>query len=324
MSKSLGNVVVPQEVTGKLGAEILRLWVASTDYSGELSISKEILDRVVEVYRRLRNTLRFLLANTADFNPATDMLPVAEWLEIDRYALALTRKLQGQAEADYGRFEFHRIVQALQNFASEDLGAVYLDVLKDRLYTTAANSPARRSAQSALWHILQSVVRLMAPILSFTAEEIWLLLGKNPEDSVMLHLFHALPEQEGEEGLLARWTAIRAIRADVQKEIEAVRAAGQVGSSLQAEVEIRAAGDNFELLTSLGDDLRFVLICSKATVVQVASDADAAIVVTPSAHKKCERCWHYRDDVGHDAAHPELCGRCTSNLHGAGEARRVA
>nr|MBP7627734.1 class I tRNA ligase family protein [Zoogloea sp.] len=192
------------------------------------------------------------------------------------------------------------------------------------LYTTAANSPARRSAQSALWHILQSVVRLMAPILSFTAEEIWLLLGKNPEDSVMLHLFHALPEQEGEEGLLARWTAIRAIRADVQKEIEAVRAAGQVGSSLQAEVEIRAAGDNFELLTSLGDDLRFVLICSKATVVQVASDADAAIVVTPSAHKKCERCWHYRDDVGHDAAHPELCGRCTSNLHGAGEARRVA
>ena len=140
----------------------------------------------------------------------------------------------------------------------------------------------------------------------------------------MLHLFHALPEQEGEEGLLARWTAIRAIRADVQKEIEAVRAAGQVGSSLQAEVEIRAAGDNFELLTSLGDDLRFVLICSKATVVQVASDADAAIVVTPSARKKCERCWHYRDDVGHDAAHPELCGRCTSNLHGAGEARCVA
>jgi isoleucyl-tRNA synthetase len=324
MSKSLGNVVVPQEVTGKLGAEILRLWVASTDYSGELSISKEILDRVVEVYRRLRNTLRFLLANTADFNPATDMLPVAEWLEIDRYALALTRKLQGQAEADYARFEFHRIVQALQNFASEDLGAVYLDVLKDRLYTTAANSPARRSAQSALWHILQSVVRLMAPILSFTAEEIWLLLGKDPEDSVMLHLFHALPEQEGEEGLLARWTAIRALRADVQKEIEAVRAAGQVGSSLQAEVEIRAAGDNFELLTSLGDDLRFVLICSKATVVQVASDADAGIVATPSAHKKCERCWHYREDVGHDAAHPELCGRCTSNLHGAGEARSVA
>ena len=324
MSKSLGNVVVPQEVTGKLGAEILRLWVASTDYSGELSISKEILDRVVEVYRRLRNTLRFLLANTADFNPATDMLPVAEWLEIDRYALALTRKLQAQAEADYARFEFHRVVQALQNFAAEDLGAVYLDVLKDRLYTTAANSPARRSAQSALWHILQSVVRLMAPILSFTAEEIWQLLGKDPEDSVMLHLFHALPEQEGEEGLLARWTAIRALRADVQKEIEAVRAAGQVGSSLQAEVEIRAAGDNFELLTSLGDDLRFVLICSKATVVQVASDADAGIVATPSAHKKCERCWQYKESVGEDKNYPTLCCRCVGNLFGTPETRLFA
>ncbi|TXG93757.1 MAG: isoleucine--tRNA ligase, partial [Zoogloea sp.] len=182
MSKSLGNVVVPQEVTGKLGADILRLWVASTDYSGELSISKEILDRVVEVYRRLRNTLRFLLANTADFDATTDMLPVSEWLEIDRYALALTRRLQTQAEADYAGYEFHRIVQALQNFASEDLGAVYLDVLKDRLYTTQTNSAARRSAQSALWHILQSVVRLMAPILSFTAEEIWQLLAKDADD----------------------------------------------------------------------------------------------------------------------------------------------
>ncbi|MCK6392385.1 isoleucine--tRNA ligase [Zoogloea sp.] len=324
MSKSLGNVVVPQEVTGKLGADILRLWVASTDYSGELSISKEILDRVVEVYRRLRNTLRFLLANTADFNAATDMLPVSEWLEIDRYALALTRKLQTQAEADYAGYEFHRIVQALQNFAAEDLGAVYLDVLKDRLYTTQAKSVARRSAQSALWHILQTVVKLMAPILSFTAEEIWQLLTQDADDSVMLHAFHSLPAQDGEDALLERWTAIRAIRADVQKEIEAVRAAGQVGSSLQAEVEIRATEGKYALLASLADDLRFVLICSKSSLVQVAAEADEAILVTPSTHKKCERCWHYRADVGHDAAHPELCGRCTSNLHGAGEARSAA
>jgi len=324
MSKSLGNVVVPQEVTGKLGADILRLWVASTDYSGELSISKEILDRVVEVYRRLRNTLRFLLANTADFNAAADMLPVSEWLEIDRYALALTRKLQTQAEADYAAFEFHRIVQALQNFAAEDLGAVYLDVLKDRLYTTPAKSVARRSAQSALWHILQTIVKLMAPILSFTAEEIWQLLTQDADDSVMLHAFHSLPAQDGEDALLERWTAIRAIRADVQKEIEAVRAAGQVGSSLQAEVEIRATAGKYALLTSLADDLRFVLICSKSSLVQVSSEADEAILVTPSTHKKCERCWHYRADVGHDAAHPELCGRCTSNLHGTGEARSAA
>jgi len=324
MSKSLGNVVVPQEVTGKLGADILRLWVASTDYSGELSISKEILDRVVETYRRLRNTLRFLLANTSDFDAATDMLPVAEWLEIDRYALALTRKLQTQAEADYASYEFHRIVQALQNFASEDLGAVYLDILKDRLYTSQAKSVARRSAQSALWHILQSVVKLMAPILSFTAEEIWQLLSKDADDSVMLHAFHSLPAQDGENALLERWNAIRAIRADVQKEIEAVRTSGLVGSSLQAEVEIRLTGNAFDLLASLGDDLRFVLICSRTTLHKVGNDADEAILVSPSAHKKCERCWHYREDVGHDAAHPELCGRCTSNLHGAGEARAHA
>ena len=324
MSKSLGNVVVPQEVTGKLGAEILRLWVASTDYSGELSISKEILDRVVEVYRRLRNTLRFLLANTADFNQATDMLPVDQWLEIDRYALALTRRLQQQAEADYARFEFHRVVQALQNFAAEDLGAVYLDILKDRLYTTAATSAARRSAQSALWHILQAVVKLMAPILSFTAEEIWLLLGKDADDSVMLHTFHTLPTQDGEDALLARWEAIRAVRAEVMKQIEAVRSDGKLGSSLQAEVELRAAGAQYDLLASLGDDLRFVLICSKTVLTRVDSEADAAIVVSPSAQRKCERCWHYRDDVGHDPAHPELCGRCTSNLHGTGETRAHA
>ncbi len=324
MSKSLGNVVIPQEVTGKLGAEILRLWVAATDYSGELSISKEILDRVVEVYRRLRNTLRFLLANTADFNPETDMLPVSDWLEIDRYALALTRQLQTQAEADYARFEFHRVVQALQNFAAEDLGAVYLDILKDRLYTTQVNSAPRRAAQSALWHILQSVVRLMAPILSFTAEEIWQLLGKDAEDSVMLHTFHTLPTQEGEEALLARWDGIRALRTEVQKQIEAVRAEGKVGSSLQAEVEIRAAGDKYQQLASLGDDLRFVLICSATTLVEVADASAEAIIVTPSAHQKCDRCWHYRADVGHDAEHPELCGRCTSNLYGAGEARQCA
>ncbi|MDD2989857.1 MAG: isoleucine--tRNA ligase [Zoogloea sp.] len=324
MSKSLGNTILPQEVTEKMGADILRLWVASTDYSGELAMSKEILDRVVEVYRRLRNTLRFLLANTADFDATTDMLPVSEWLEIDRYALALTRKLQTQAEADYAAFEFHRVVQALQNFASEDLGAVYLDVLKDRLYTTQAKSVARRSAQSALWHILQTVVKLMAPILSFTAEEIWQLLTQDADDSVMLHAFHSLPAQDGEDALLERWTAIRAIRADVQKEIEAVRAAGQVGSSLQAEVEIRATKGKYALLTSLADDLRFVLICSKSSLVQVSSEADEAILVTPSTHQKCERCWHYRSDVGHDAAHPELCGRCTSNLHGAGETRSVA
>ncbi len=324
MSKSKGNVIAPQKVMDTSGADILRLWVASTDYSGELSISEEILKRVVESYRRIRNTLRFLLANLMDFNPQTDSIEIADCLEIDRYMLAFTSAMQEDLIQCYQRYEFHQVVHKLHNYCSEDLGGFYLDILKDRLYTTQANSTARRAAQSALWHILQSVVKLMAPILSFTAEEIWLLLGKDADDSVMLHTFHTLPAQEGEDTLLDKWTAIRAIRADVQKEIEAVRAAGQVGSSLQAEVEIRAAGGRYDLLASLDDDLRFVLICSKTTLVKAADETAEAIVVTPSAHAKCDRCWHYRADVGHDAAHPELCGRCTSNLHGAGEARSAA
>jgi len=321
MSKSKGNVVAPQQVSDTLGAEILRLWVAATDYSGELTISKEILDRVVEVYRRLRNTLKFLLANTADFDPTSQMLPVDQWLEIDRYALCLTRELHATCVAAYDRYEFHKIVQALQNFCAEDLGAFYLDILKDRLYTSAADSRARRSAQGALWHIVQSITRLMAPILSFTAEEIRAVQG---EDSVMLATWHTLPELPAATALATRWQAIRAVRAEVTRKIEELRASGQVGSSLQAEVEIHAAGDTHDLLASLGDDLKFVLICSKVTLVKVGAGETASITVTPSPHTKCARCWHWREDVGHDAAHPELCDRCTSNLYGAGEVRQFA
>jgi isoleucyl-tRNA synthetase len=323
MSKSKGNVVAPQQVSDTLGAEILRLWVAATDYSGELTISKEILDRVVEVYRRLRNTLKFLLANTADFNAATQMLPVDEWLEGDRYALALTHELQANCIAAYDRYEFHKVVQALQNFCAEDLGAFYLDILKDRLYTTAADSRSRRSAQSALWHIVQSLTRLMAPILSFTAEEIVAVQGG---ESVMLTTWHTLPELAGKSALATRWQAIRAVRAEVMKKIEEVRSSGNIGSSLQAEVEIQAAGETHELLASLGDDLKFVLICSKVTLEEVGS-GETAITVAPSGHAKCARCWHWRGDVGrheHAAEHPELCRRCTSNLLGAGEAREFA
>jgi isoleucyl-tRNA synthetase len=331
MSKSKGNVVAPQKISDTLGAEILRLWVASTDYSGELSIDeKTILPRVVEVYRRLRNTLRFLLANTADFDAqggkSAQMLPPSEWLEIDRYALALTRNLQAQCTADYERFEFHKVVQALMNFCSEDLGAFYLDILKDRLYTAAENSRARRSAQSALWHILQTVTRLMAPILSFTAEEIWTTIGDKCEqgDSVMLSTWHTLPEQAEESALVARWQAIRAVRGEVSRVLEDVRSGGGIGSSLQAEVSLRVEAEAYELLASLGEDLKFVFICSKVSMEKVG-DGETAIAATPSAHAKCARCWHWREDVGQDdATHPELCGRCVSNLHGSGEERRFA
>ncbi len=324
MSKSKGNVIAPQKVSDTLGAEVLRLWVAATDYSGELSISDEILKRVVESYRRIRNTLRFLLANTADFDPAKDLLPLAEWLEIDRYALALARRLQEQVTADYGRYEFHRVVQALQGFCSEELGAFYLDILKDRLYTTGADSKPRRAAQSALWHILQALIRLMAPVLTFTAEEIWQVLTKNPEDSVMLATWHALPEQAEESVLVTRWQQIREVRAEVSKVLEELRIAGKIGSSLQAEVDIRANGAKHDLLASLGNDLRLVLICSKATLVKVGDAAAEGIAAAPSAHAKCPRCWHWREDVGTNAGHPELCGRCDANLHGAGEPRNHA
>jgi isoleucyl-tRNA synthetase len=325
MSKSKGNVVAPQQVSDTLGAEILRLWVAATDYSGELSISREILDRVVEIYRRLRNTLKFLLANTADFDAVHDMLPVSEWLEIDRYALAVTRQLQVQCVADYERFEFHKVVQALQSFCGQDLGAFYVDILKDRLYTTAKNSRPRRAAQSALWHIVQTLTRLMAPILAFTAEEIWQLAGQG--DSVMLTTWHELPAQHGEAELLDRWSRIREVKADASKVLEDLRTAGGIGSSLQAEVEIRASGAKYELLASLADDLRFVLICSKTALVRASDPGVEAVIAVPSPHAKCARCWHWRADVGRHAQaadHPELCGRCAENLFGAGETRAAA
>ena len=326
MSKSLGNTIAPQQVAGTLGAEILRLWVASTDYSGELSISDEILKRVVESYRRIRNTLRFLLANVSDFDPETDAVPVAEMVEIDRYALALAARLQDEAAADYERYAFHLVAQKLQSFCSEDLGAFYLDILKDRLYTCAPASRARRSAQTALWHVTASLVRLMAPILSFTAEEAWQVFTGDAEASVFYETLVAAPAVPEGEALIARWARLRALRAPVRKRIEALRAEGRVGSSLQAEVDYRVNDADRALLESLGDDLRFVLLTSAARVHPggAAGDDDAAVEVTPSGHAKCERCWHYRADVGADAAHPLLCARCVSNLHGAGEVRRHA
>ncbi|PIW72575.1 MAG: isoleucine--tRNA ligase [Hydrogenophilales bacterium CG_4_8_14_3_um_filter_62_83] len=320
MSKSKGNVVAPQKVSDSLGAEILRLWVASTDYSGELTISDEILKRVVEAYRRIRNTLRFLLANTADFEMAKNGLPVEQWLEIDRYAVALTRQMQDAVLADYRVYSFHTAMQRLRHFCSEDLGAFYLDILKDRLYTAGANSTARRAAQTALWHILQTLTRLMAPILSFTAEEIWALTCQS--DSVFLSVWHEPPRLADVDALIASWTRLRELRALASKEIEELRVAGQVGSSLQAEVIYYADGADYDLLASLGDNLRFVVIASAARVEKAAGET--RVEVGALAHAKCERCWHVRADVDADPAHPGLCGRCVSNLYGAGEPRDYA
>lgn len=320
MSKSLKNGIEPQEVSSKLGAEIIRLWVAASDYSGDIAGDDKILARVVDAYRRIRNTLRFLLANTSDFDPAKDAVPLAEMLEIDRYALARAAAFQAEVLAHYEVYEFHPVVAKLQVYCSEDLGAFYLDVLKDRLYTTAPKSHARRSAQTALWHITHAMLRWMAPFLSFTAEEAWKVFAPGASPSIFTEVYSDVSSW-ADEALVVKWSRIREIRDLANKEIEAVRTEGKVGSSLQATLDITAGADDHALLASLGDDLKFVTITSAAHLLEGAS---LSVKVSPSAAAKCERCWHYRDDVGSDPAHPTICGRCTSNLFGAGESRKVA
>jgi isoleucyl-tRNA synthetase len=329
MSKSLGNGVDPQTIFNTLGADILRLWVASSDYSGEVTISDEILKRVTESYRRIRNTLRFLLANTSDFDAKKDLLPVAEMLEIDRYAIANMQALQDEVLAHYQLFEFHPVIAKLQGFCSEDLGGFYLDILKDRLYTSGVDSKARRSAQSAIWHIAQALIRLMAPTLSFTAEEAWKFFASSEafnasDETIFTQLYYTLPEVADAAALMEKYTELRAIRLDVTKQLEETRVAGNIGASLQAEITIRTSGNKYDILQSLGDDLKFVFITSAASVEQVSSVEEESVVVAASKYTKCERCWHYRADVGINAAHPGLCKRCVENLFEHGESRHFA
>ena len=343
MSKSLGNVIAPQKVLDTLGADILRLWVAQTDYAGELSISDEILKRVVESYRRIRNTLRFLLANIADFDPVAHALPVGEWLDIDRYALVMSMDLQAslvpselgsqapQSPGHYGKYEFLGVAQQLQAFCSEDLGGFYLDILKDRLYTAGTNSRARRSAQNALYHMTQVLVRLMAPVLSFTANEVWEILNGR-DSSVFEQTWYQHPLPADAQELRTRWQKLRGLRGDVLKLLEELRVGGKIGSSLAGEVDVYASGDNHAMLSSFADDLRFVFITSRATVhegsvpdaLPASSLEGVGIKVSPSAQRKCERCWHYRGDIGADPAHADICGRCAANLFGSGEPRVYA
>jgi len=335
MSKSLGNDMgLPQKAIKTLGADILRLWVAATDFRAEMSMSDEILTRITDSYRRIRNTARYLLANTAGFDPACDLLKPAEMLALDRWALNRARSLQRDILAAYDSFSFHVIYQRLHQFCAVDLGAFYLDVLKDRVYTTRTDSRARRSAQTVMFHILEALVRWIAPILSFTAEEIWRYMPGGRGESVLLETWYVIPADTAEE--LASdeyWEKVLAVRTEVARELEKARVAGAIGASLEAEVDLYVDRELAALLGRLGDELRFVFITSDARLsdlnAQPAGGVETAIPglrvqVNPSAHAKCERCWHRRPDVGRDAVHPTLCGRCVDNVAGRGEERRFA
>ena len=335
MSKSLGNVIVPQKVISQYGADVLRLWTAATDYANEMSLSEEILKRVAESYRRIRNTGRFLLGNLHEFDPAQDQVPLGELVAIDRWALWRTQQLQDEVIAAYRSYQFHVIYQKVHNFCSVDLGSFYMDVLKDRLYTTGKRSAARRSAQTAMYWILTAMVRWLAPILSFTAEEIWRFMPGRSFESVLLETWAQLPQGAGTRPA-QDWDGLLNLRSAVARELEKLRSAGTIGAPLDAEVELYCAEPLYQGLLAFGEELRFVFITSGAhvhradqrsaeAVAAEEGDANAAwIVVRPSAAAKCVRCWHKRAEVGSHAEHPELCGRCVSNILGPGEVRRYS
>jgi len=321
MSKSLGNVIAPQKVMQSLGADVLRLWVASTDYANEMSVSDEILRRMSDSYRRIRNTVRFLLGNLAGFDPATDAVPVKEMIALDRWALARARTLHDDVITAYRDYQFHLVYQKVHGFCVVELGGCYLDVLKDRLYTTAPKSHARRSAQTVMYHIVEAMVRWLAPVLSFTAEEIWAQLPARREASVFQSVWHTLPDVSADS---IDWDALLTLRGEVACELERLREAGEIGSPLEAEVEIAVPASEQARFGALGDELRFFFITSAARVVVDSAVSAATVRVKATTAPKCVRCWHRRDDVGHHAEHPELCSRCVVNVAGSGEERRFA
>ena len=338
MSKSKGNVVAPQKVIKNLGADIIRLWVSSTDYTGDVSVSDEILKRTSDAYRRIRNTARFLLANMAGFDPQTDLLLPADMLPLDRWVVDQARRVQDDVAAAYLDYNFHTVYQRVHNFCAVELGSFYLDVIKDRQYTTQRDSIARRSTQSAMYHIVQALVRWIAPVTSFTAEELWQHIpgNDNGNDSVFLQTWYdGLFALDVDDALSAEdWATVIKVRVAVAKELEKLRVSGSIGSSLDAEVTIYCDGAVHDSLQKLDDELRFVLITSEATLSAGADrggavaaefdDGDLWVHATASEHAKCVRCWHHRSEVGTNNEHPELCGRCVSNVDGDGESRRFA
>ncbi|MDM8566548.1 isoleucine--tRNA ligase [Candidatus Halobeggiatoa sp. HSG11] len=333
MSKSMGNVIAPQKVIKTLGADIIRLWVAATDYKGEISVSDEILKRISDGYRRLRNTARFLLANLNGFDPATDSVAPENMLALDRWAMAQALHVQQAIIKDYENYQFHLVYQKIHSFCTTDMSSFYLDVIKDRQYTCQTESLARRSAQTALYHIVEALVRWMAPILSFTAEDIWQQIPGERSQSVLLETWYEgllpidepAPKYEISSDL---WKRIFALREAVNQELETLRTAETIGSSLDAKVDIYCDDILFTQLDTLEDELRFIFITSYARLNPVDKKPETAnkydgfwLQVKPSEHGKCVRCWHHREDVGSNAEHPELCGRCVENITGGGEKR---
>ncbi|QZX95188.1 isoleucine--tRNA ligase [Pantoea alfalfae] len=336
MSKSIGNTVAPQDVMNKLGADILRLWVASTDYSGEMAVSDEILKRSADAYRRIRNTARFLLANLSGFNPATDLVKPEEMVVVDRWAVGRAQAAQADIVASYENYDFHEVIQRLMQFCSIEMGSFYLDIIKDRQYTAKGDGLARRSCQTALWHIVEALVRWMAPIMSFTADEIWGYLPGERAQYVFTEEWYqdlfGLAEDEALND--AYWAELLKVRGEVNKVIEQARADKRIGGALEATVTLYADPELAAKLQALGNELRFVLLTSGAQVADYALANDEAqqsellkglkIALHKAEGEKCQRCWHYTTDVGQNPEHAEVCGRCYTNVAGDGEQREFA
>lgn len=333
MSKSIGNVIPPQKVINELGADVLRLWIASADFSAEMTVSDEILKRAGESYRRIRNTARYFLSNIDGFDPQQHAVEHCELLALDRWAIDCAAQLQDEIMADYENFQFHQIYQKLHNFCVRDMGGFYLDIIKDRIYTCAEDSLPRRSAQTALYHIAEAFVRWIAPILSFTAHEIWGFMPGDRSSSVFVAHWYPL-QRLGDNEVISKddWAVILQAKEAINKVIEEQRNQGNVKGSLEADIKVFANAELMESLAKLGDELRFVTITSKATLSSLTDGADAEqssmeglkVSLQRSVANKCVRCWHFIDDVGSDEQHPEVCGRCITNISGAGEARYYA
>lgn len=335
MSKSSGNVVAPQTIMKTLGADVLRLWVSATDYRAEMNVSDEILKRTSDVYRRLRNTARFLLSNLDGFDPALHTVPANELLALDRWVVDRAHGLQQEVVAAYESYQFHQVYQKVHNFCAVDLGGFYLDIIKDRQYTAKEDGLARRSAQTAMYHVAEALARWLSPIISYTADEIWHYLPGQRSQSVFLETWYQGLFELDKDSPMDRdfWSKVMTVREAVSKELERVRKTGAIGASLNAEVALFADERYFPVLKQLESELHFVFITSAATVQELASSSDDAvqaeleglkIKVSVSEHAKCVRCWHQRADIGVDPNHPELCGRCVENIVGDGEVRRFA